>query len=184
MNQAKPEGWPLASVVTFHCMWIIALFMAFYGWVEVEVFNTNAVFALFKHTYHVVILGFALTALLSLVIRHQVGRPASRLVALLYRVGAGESTLPPLKTSIRELKEIEGGIELMKDRMHLGASGEAMEQAEEAILRLRLIAKQIGDTHPDQAQAILNSAVELGESLGLITEKGRALELGNFPKEI
>lgn len=184
MDRQKPEGWPLATVVTFHCVWIIALFMALYAWAEVAIFNESVLFALFKHTYHVAILAFALTMLLSLVIRHQVGRPASRLVALLYRVGAGDADLPRLRTHIRELKEIEGGIGLMKDRMHLGAPGEAMEQAEEALMRLRLIAKQIRDTHPDQAQATLNSVVELGESVGLITEKGRALEWGSFPEEL
>lgn len=184
MERSKVEGWPLATVVTFHCIWIIGLFMALYGWVEVVLFDESILFALFKHTYHVAILGFALTLLLSLVLRYQVGRPASRLVALLYRVGAGDPNLPPLRTSIRELKEIEGGIELMKDRMHLGDPGQALDQAEEALMRLRVIARKIRDSEPDAARATLDSVVELGESLGLITEKGRALEWGSFPEEL
>ncbi len=162
--------WPLAMVVTFHCAWAIGAAMALYAGFEVVALGESVLAAFLRHTAHVLVLGALLLVVLTIAVRFQLTRPILRLNAMLYRLGAGEGELPPLQTKIRELKDIERGIETMKARMHMGETGKLLEKAGRSLTRLRELAQGLHDRHPAESEEMTELLVRLGESLGLATQ--------------
>lgn len=162
------RGTSLATLVSLHCTWIVALFMGVYGWVEVSVFGESALLTALRHTSHVVLIFAGLVAILHLVLRRVVSRPIAQINAQLYRLGAGATEMQPVVTRVRELRQVLDGIGLMRRRMYAGETGAALREAELALLDIRAQAKALHPENPRASQAILDAVVRAGETLGAL----------------
>ncbi|GAB4258864.1 MAG: hypothetical protein Kow0092_06690 [Deferrisomatales bacterium] len=157
---------PLAAIVSLHCTWIVAVFMAIYGTVEVWLFGDSALVTALRHTSHVVLIFGGLGAILHFVLRRYVTKPIAQINAQLYRLGAGATDVRPIDTDVSELRQIVHGIERMRKRMYVGETGAALREAELALMEIRDQAKALYPDHPRASQAILDSVVRVGETLG------------------
>ncbi|WP_025322457.1 HAMP domain-containing protein [Deferrisoma camini] len=157
----RSRDWSLATVVSFHCTWIVALFMGAYGTMETWVFGGGWTEALFRHAFHVALISFGLLVILHIVLHRTVARPIARISAQLYRLGAGADEMDPIETSIREIRQIVRGIELMRERRRGGAAGSLRHSAEPALEELREQAKRIHSRDPEASRAILEATARL-----------------------
>ncbi len=157
----RSRDWSLATVVSFHCTWIVALFMGVYGAVETWALGGAWTDALFRHAFHVALISLGLLVILNIVLHRTVARPIARISAQLYRLGAGAEEMEPIETSIREIQQIVRGIELMRKRRRAGETGSLRESAQPALEELREQAKRIHSLDPETSRAVLETTARL-----------------------
>ncbi len=169
MNEVETKNrWSLATIVTFYCALTLAVAMALYAVAEIIVFRESFLLSLFRHTAHVIVLSFLILAVMAGVIYRKVTAPIAQINGYLYRLGAGDTLLPPPHADSVEFDALLGGIRSMMDRMHSGRSGVARVQAEQALEELRHLAKSLHEAKPEESSKLLDVAARLGECVASI----------------
>ena len=137
----------------------IAISMGLYAlWQYLSVPDADARQIVLEHSWHVVVLGAIIYAMIWQVFRRILLRPIRQIFAHLYKVGTGRVERLSLESNVREVAKIVDGINVMVERMgrHL---------PEEPIETIRDTAKLAYDKAPGEMQIILSQVARLQEAV-------------------
>ena len=125
------------------------------------------------HAWHVAALGVLLYAILLVGVERTIAAPLRKIHAHLYRVATGRLEILELASSVREVEEIVGSVNLMVRRMRIG-SGEF--DARRAAASLRDVARRLHAEAPEDAEAVLAGAAALEAAPAASGGRSAALE--------
>jgi methyl-accepting chemotaxis protein len=149
----------LATVIAIRLGATLGVAMAAYGAVEILRYPEMSKWSVaVTHAWHVVALGVLLYATLLVGFDRTIGRPLQEIHAHLYRVATGKLEPLELRSSVREVADIVGSVNLMVRRMRLHPGDRTTQETAQA---LRSLARRLHPSAPEDAQILLASAAAL-----------------------
>jgi len=170
IDTPKP-GISLSLLAAIWMAAVIAVMMAAYALAQYFQMPDMTVRELITHhLWHVLVMGAAIHLACWLVFEVILIRPLNQIYTHLYHVGAGNVEKLELRSSVKELRTIVDGVNLMIWRLRKWLDSEALDNARSQIGEIGQIAEQIRMENEHIADALMKRVNNLEASLLSVVE--------------
>lgn len=171
----------LASVVAGYSALVIALGMAVYAVYQYILTPGETILGLlFEHSWHVLILGILIYAMLYAVLHKTVVKPIRDLYLKLYAITRGNLSSLEINSNITEISEIVEGVQLLLDEMDRSVPHMSLTALSDRTQKIRSIAKESDALDMSAKDFLMNLSTEIDEVVKELSSPKRKKEESIF----